>query len=370
MISLIVSILAFGIIVLIHEFGHFIMAKAFGVGVIEFSVGMGPRLLSAVKGNTRYSLKALPFGGSCMMVDEELEDEGEKRDGGLLIEGRLYPESSGFVKKPAWQRFLIIAAGPFFNFILAFVLAMIIIGAVGYQRSDIVEVEEGFPAYETGLEPGDTITYIGNDRVRDYNDIMLYMLMHKSDFAEGMKIRLRYEDSDGNENTAEFAPLYDENTESYRMGIVFRQSYVPVKGPAELIEHSLYRVEYYIDSTVKSIIMLVKGDIGKDDLAGPVRVVATIDENVDTAASYGLMPALITLFELSLLISANLGAMNLLPIPALDGGRLFFIIIEMILRRPVNREIEARIHMAGIMLLLLLMVFIVFNDISILFASR
>ena len=369
MISLIVSILAFGIIVLIHEFGHFIMAKAFGVGVIEFSIGMGPRLMSLVRGNTRYSIKALPFGGSCLMMDEELSDDEIPRgkDGSITVDGRIYPPSCEFSSKSPIKRFIIIAAGPIFNFILAFILAVIVVANIGYQKSEIVEVEKGYPAYETGIEPGDSIISIGRDKVRDYNDIMLYMLVHKKDFTEGMPISLKYVSEDGSRETAEFNPVYDEETDSYRMGIVFRQSFVPAKDIGELLLRSAYKVEYYIDSTVKSVVMLINGDVGKDDVAGPVRVVAAIDENVDAAADYGLFSAALTLMELSMLISANLGAMNLLPVPALDGGRLFFIIIEMIIGRPVNRELEAKIHMAGILLLLGLMVFVVFNDISILF---
>ena len=185
MISLIVSILAFGIIVLIHEFGHFIMAKAFGVGVIEFSIGMGPRLMSLVRGNTRYSIKALPFGGSCLMMDEELSDDEIPRgkDGSITVDGRIYPPSCEFSSKSPIKRFIIIAAGPIFNFILAFILAVIVVANIGYQKSEIVEVEKGYPAYETGIEPGDSIISIGRDKVRDYNDIMLYMLVHKKDFA-------------------------------------------------------------------------------------------------------------------------------------------------------------------------------------------
>ena len=363
------AILAFGVIVLIHEFGHFVFAKAFGVGVPEFSIGMGPRIISKVKGNTRYSLKALPFGGSCLMVSEDISDDSSK-DGYISVDGMLYPEESGFVKKAPWKRFLIIAAGPLFNFLLAFFLSLIIIYTTGYQTFEITEVEEGYPAYDAGIEPGDTITRIGRDKVRDYNDIRLYMLTHEADFAEGKPVSLEYVTEEGEKKTAEFVPVYDEESGSSRMGLVFRQYSLPVKNVFELIRYSAYRVEFYIDSTVKSIAMLIKGQVGSDDVAGPVRVVATIEQNVDAAADYGLFPAVIMLLELSVLISANLGAMNLLPLPALDGGRLLFIIIEMVLGRPVNRELEAKIHMAGILLLLGLMIFIVFNDISILFGGR
>ena len=212
MISLLVSIIALGIIITIHEFGHFLAARAMGIGVIEFSIGMGPRICSKVIGNVRYSLRIMPFGGSCMMLGEELdeseymEDEddcveadrecGSSDDAGnvalsesesykkeeisslkaaqfnngsldsferseeddcFIVDGRRYSKDSQFISKPAWRRFIVIAAGPVFNFVLAFLLSAIICGCYGFDRPTVIEVQAGGPVAEAGIEPGDEI---------------------------------------------------------------------------------------------------------------------------------------------------------------------------------------------------------------------
>ena len=172
MLSLLVSILALGAIIAFHEFGHFIVARLFGVGVIEYAVGMGPRIWSRIFGNTRYSLRAVPFGGFCMMLSEDIA-EPEDTDGvrdpsspGIIVtedeiiyEGRHFSKEEQFAAKPAWQRFLVVLAGPVFNFLLAFVLALIITACTGFDRPVVREVDPGMPAAEAGIEAGE-----GRDR--------------------------------------------------------------------------------------------------------------------------------------------------------------------------------------------------------------
>ena len=248
MLSLIISIIALGLIVTFHEFGHFIVARAFKVGVVEFSLGMGPRIASLVKGGTRYSIRAVPFGGSCLMLGEEM-DESEAADAGgsginygavtngtlnksdiyvsdenILVDGRLYGKDEQFVSKKAWQRFLIIAAGPVFNFILAFVFALIITLNYGYDRPVVMSAEPGMPAAEAGLSEGDTITgfrmmdepgvsdtgrYFSVDTSRD---IQLFMIVNERAIADGQDIAVRFKDaSDGNtEKTSVMKAQYDE----------------------------------------------------------------------------------------------------------------------------------------------------------------
>ena len=142
--SFVAAVLIFGIIIMIHEFGHFLFAKLNGIGVIEFSLGMGPRLYSFEKGGTRYSIKILPFGGSCMMLGEDEENS----------------DQSAFNNKSVWARISVVAAGPIFNFLLAFLLSMVIVGLTGYQPATVMEVMDGYPAKEAGLLPGDLITEI------------------------------------------------------------------------------------------------------------------------------------------------------------------------------------------------------------------
>ena len=160
--SLIIAMLMLGIIIMIHEFGHFLFAKLNGIGVIEFSLGMGPRLFSFEKGGTRYSFKILPFGGSCMMLGE---DEG-------------ITDESAFNNKSVWARISVVAAGPVFNFILAFGLSMVLIGITGYDTTRLAGVVDGYPAQAAGMEAGDVIKSINGRKVHSYRDINWYLFTH------------------------------------------------------------------------------------------------------------------------------------------------------------------------------------------------
>ena len=434
MLNLLLSVFILGLIIMIHEFGHFLFAKLFGVGVVEFAIGMGPVLVSHVFGETRYSLSLLPFGGSCMMVGEEEEEEeedteddaerqnriqtackagkdsaensGAEKSGAkagvgmsrdkqnlaassrtnheavssrtISIDGREYPASSQFVNKPAWQRFLVIFAGPLFNFLLALLLSLILTGQVGADRPYVMQLEEGMPAKEAGLETGDLITgiAIGNGQTKPIltsRDLMLYLTVHAPAMNAETQVRLRYtragkaQNPDGLDRTAVLTPAYSENTQSYRLGLSYDSTYRPVEGFPALVRFSAHNVMFTIDSTVQSLRMMVRGQVGRKDVMGPVRMVQTMDETVTEAADYGLRTAVLTMMNLVILISGSLGAMNLLPIPALDGGRLVFILIELIFRRPVPRRLESRIHAVGMALLLTLMAVILFNDVTMLF---
>ena len=390
MLNLLLSIFVLGLIITIHECGHFLLAKLFGVGVVEFSIGMGPSIWSVVRGNTRYSLRILPFGGSCMMVGEEAEENGltaaggkkpvapgeDKPAGSFEIDGRLYTRDQQFVEKAAWKRFLIIAAGPCFNFLLAFLLSLVITGQAGVDRPLIMQVEEGMPAEEAGVQNGDLVTRIGiagkgSSRVLTSRDLMLYLVVHAKDLNDQSEVllELKSDGGGGAERTVSLRPRYAENTDTYRLGLSYNSAYLPADGVGELLRFSAHNVAYCINSTIQSLKLLVRGDVGRQDVMGPVRMVATMDETVTEAADYGFWTAALTLMNLVILISGSLGAMNLLPIPALDGGRLFFILIEMIARRPVPRELEGRIHAIGMALLLTLMIFILFNDVSMLLAG-
>ena len=397
MISIIISVLALGFIIAIHEFGHFIVARTFGVGVIEFSIGMGPRLCSKVRGNTRYSLRALPLGGSCMMLGEEMaEDEDSERSSGaitngtlnadapridgenIIIDGRSYHKKDQFVEKKAWQRFLIVAAGPIFNFILAFIFALIITSHYGYDRAIISDTTAGMPAYEAGLSEGDRITGLAvtGDRskgvrlskVETARDIQLFMVVNAAAVQNADEIAVRYLDADEGmkEKDVILTPQYDEENKTYRLGFTYSAAYAKADSLGEIIHYSLYDVGYCIRSSVYSIKMMISGAVSRKDVMGPVRMVAVMDKTVETASGYGMTAAAMTLLNIMIIISGSLGAMNLLPLPALDGGRLVFIAIELLTGHAVPKELEGRIHMAGMLLLLALMVFIMFNDVSLL----
>lgn len=349
--SIIVAILVFGLIILIHEFGHFIFAKKSGIGVIEFSIGMGPRLYSVVKGETRYSIKGFPFGGSCMMVGEDEDNDDPK----------------SFNSKSVWARIAVIAAGPVFNFILAFFLAVIIVGHVGYDPPELSGVLEGYPAQEQGMQAGDVLTKVNGKKITVYRDLQMYLYMN-----QGKTLHVEYNRKSGDTSTLEkrtatIVPQYSQENESYMMGIEVSGYRVPVTSIGEAIKYSAYEVQFCIKNTISSLGMLVRGEVGRDDMAGPVRIVSVIDETVEETKGYGLTVMLLTLANLCLLLSANLGVMNLLPIPALDGGRLVFLFLEAVRGKPVSPEKEGMVHMAGLVVLMGLMVFVLFNDIITLF---
>ncbi len=349
--SIIVAILVFGLIILIHEFGHFIVAKKCGIGVIEFSIGMGPRLISFTKGETRYSIKCLPFGGSCMMMGED-ENDSDPR---------------AFNNKPVWSRIAVIAAGPVFNFVLAFVLALVIVSYVGYDAPVLTGVIEGFPAEEQGMQAGDVLTKVNGRKITIYRDLQMYLYMNPGKELDIEYVRPGENGSQDQRFSAHIVPKFSEENQSYMMGIetsVYRQQTSSIM---ETLKYSAYEVEYCIRTTIDSVGMLIRGKVGRDDIAGPVRMISVIDETVEETRSYGMAVTLLTLANLCLLLSANLGVMNLLPIPALDGGRLVFLVIELVRGKPIDKEKEGMVHMAGMVFLMGLMVFVLFNDISTLF---
>lgn len=343
------ALLVLSIIVLFHEFGHFLFARLNGVTVVEFSVGFGPRLISVVskKSGTRYSLKLLPLGGSCAMLGE---DEDEQTEG-------------AFGTKSPLARISIIAAGPVFNFIMAFVFALIIISYAGYDSPMLKGVTEGYGAEEAGMQAGDRITGIGKRKVNIARDISIYLLTHTS--HEPVKVTYeRFNEATGkwDRNQTYLTPEYSEETDSYLFGFELEYYRTPVKNPLEALKYSAYEVKYWIVSVIDSLRMMVTGSIGREDIAGPVRIVSIIDETVEETKEFGIVTVLLNLLNISVLFSANLGVMNLLPLPALDGGRLVFLFLELIRGKPVDQRFEGAVHMTGMALLMVFMVFVVFND--------
>ena len=348
--SFVAAVLIFGIIIMIHEFGHFLFAKLNGIGVIEFSLGMGPRLYSFEKGGTRYSIKILPFGGSCMMLGEDEENS----------------DQSAFNNKSVWARISVVAAGPIFNFLMAFLLSMVIVGLTGYQPATVMEVMDGYPAKEAGLLPGDLITEINGRIIHSKDDITLYIQTHA-----GKTITVEYKRADGNggveRRSAVIVPQYSEEDGGYLMGVRFDGVAKPVSGLGQLLVHSAYEVKYWIQYVFDAFYMMFHGEVSLNDLSGPVGIVTTIDDTVDQVIPYGRTVVILTLINFCILLSANLGVMNLLPIPALDGGRLVFLFIEAVRGKPIDKEKEGMVHMAGMMLLMALMVLVLFNDVRKLF---
>lgn len=405
--SLLAALLVFSAMILFHEFGHFLLAKRGGICVVEFSLGMGPKLFSFVKGGTRYCLKLFPFGGSCMMLgeDEDLsgeeelsEDEDELLDGetdepvsresGILSDGEIEelsgqekgtsdeeeddvprymgieipPGATGlpFHETSAWTRFKVIAAGPLFNFVLAFLGAFFIISFAGYEPPIVHNVMEGYPAQEAGILPGDRITELNGKSIKIYGDITSY-----TGFHPGETLEVVYE-REGEEYSTVLVPRMDEETGRYLMGIQYGGAQKS-ESVFTTIQYSFYELRYWVNMTLDSLKMVVNRQVSSDDIAGPVKIVSMLDTTVKETRQYGMLVVILNVTNMCVLLSVNLAIMNLLPLPALDGGRLVFIVIEMLRGKPVKQELEGRVHMIGMAMLMTLMMFILFNDIRSLF---
>lgn len=423
--KILIAILIFSVIIIFHELGHFLLAKRNGIKVTEFSLGMGPRLLSTQKGETRYSLKLFPIGGSCMMVGEDDDDDSE----------------GSFNKASVWARISVVAAGPIFNFILAFVFAMIITSVAGYDPARVLQVEENSPAAKAGLQEGDIITEFQGRSIVLGRDLDSYMMLHGLDDEE---ITLTYK-RNGEKKEVSFE-AYSE--EKYMLGF----SYVPTpdsepeitqvvlngammeagvqagdiireingetietsqeiqeywgKNPLDgsaislgierdgeiqtlslkpqmtkqvdtgfiynlyrektnflgVLRYSASEVRYWISNTIESLMMLIKGQFSVNDLSGPVGIIDVIGDSYEEAKEEGSVMVWLQMLYWAILLSANLGVMNLLPIPALDGGRLVFLAVEAVRKKKLDPNVEGMIHFAGFVLLMLLMVFVMFND--------
>jgi len=342
--SIILALLIFSLIVIIHELGHFLLAKKNGIAVTEFSLGMGPRIFSKEFGETAYSLKLLPFGGSCLMVGEDEDSDDE----------------NAFNKKSVWARISVVIAGPVFNFILAFFLSLFIIGSVGYDSPEIWMITPGSAAEDSGMLAGDRIIRINDARIHVYREVSNYVQMNQEELRQG-PAEVVYE-RDGQRFTVELVPRQAENG-MYYLG--FTGSGVRTKGGLiTTLKYSAYEVKYWISTTLNSLGMIFKGQVSSDDVSGPVGIVNVIGETYEESKQDGAFYVWLNMLNLSILLSANLGVMNLLPIPALDGGRLVFLIIEAVRRKPISPEKEGTIHMIGFILLMALMVFILFNDVK------
>lgn len=446
--NIIVALLIFTVIVVAHELGHFLLAKKNGVGVPEFSVGMGPRIITVAKTGkgfvvklfcsqksmdeleawkevTKYSWKLLPIGGSCAMVGEDEENDS--------------PDS--FNSKGVWARFSIVFAGPFFNFILAFVLSIIILANAGIDYPIVEQVYDNQPAQTAGIEVGDEILSVNGHKITIGREIDTYTQLHP---LTGEKVEIVLE-RDGEKKTISLDPNYktylfgfsysaqktdstkiaavtegkafekagirtgdrilkingtevsngeelkeimsQNNTdgkvvtftiehagkvseyeitpEPYRTKTLGLYASGDIKGAnaLEILKYSVIEVKYWIETTVASLGQLVTGQLSVKEVSGPVGIVDTVGSMIDQSSAYGIRTVILNMLYMSVLLSANLGVMNLLPLPALDGGRLVFILIEAIRGKPIDRDKEGYVHFAGFVLLMLFMVFVMYNDI-------
>lgn len=334
--KIIMIVLMFALIVLIHELGHFLAARFFKVRVNEFAIGMGPKLFGIQKGDTLYSIRALPLGGFCA-----IEGEG----------GDSYEEDSMMSKKP-WQKFIIFIAGAVMNFLLAWVIFASIIGYTGIASNTVSFVEPNSPAYEAGLKEGDMIVAVNGNKTKDF--VAIKEQLGTSADAHTFQVI----ESNKAEKTLTIEP---KQVEDGRYMYGFR----PGKAAASFVDivwGGLRDSVMVVVQIFQTFIMLITGEVPVQELAGIVGVVQISSDMWNEGMKQGMMTAIMTIVNLAGLLSANLAVFNLLPLPALDGGRIVFTIIEMIRRKPVDPEKEGMVHTIGFILLMVLMVFVLFND--------
>jgi len=431
--SILIAFIVFGVLVFIHELGHMLLAKKNGVGVTEFSIGMGPRIFSYDKGGTKYSLKLIPFGGSCMMVGEMDESDAE----------------DAFHNRSVWARISVVVAGPVFNIVLAFLLSIIIIGVVGYDPAIVTSVDENSAAYTAGLRRGDKIVEYNGVNVTFGREVYLeeyinpvidatpleityerdgkeYEITIVPDYHEPYYIGINYTPTgeyaeilglveggamqaagvkvgdkivafngiefESGEALGEYLAVTDMTEEPvtvvldragerytvtvtpkkspyYSSGFTYNMYRVDAESPIKTLKYSVLELKYQISSVYKSLLMLFKGQLGMNDLSGPVGIVDMVgtvveeSQNDDADTWTNVKNVLLNVMNLTVILSVSLGVMDLLPLPALDGGRLVFLVIEAVRGKPISREKEGIVHFIGFALLMILMVFVLFNDV-------
>lgn len=329
------AIFIFGLLILIHEAGHFFFARLFRVTVYEFAIGMGPKVIShtSKKSGIAYSLRLLPFGGFVSMAGENEESD----------------DPNAFNKKPVWQRFIITAAGATVNLMAGvLVMGILVASTKTLYSTTIHHFYEGSTSVQY-LQSGDQITAVEGTPVFTYSDLS-YEIMHKG--AKPIDITVK---RDGSQITIADV-VFPTVTES---GVVFGVAdFVPdaeAKTLLTVLKHACVRSASTVKMIWESLYDLVSGRYGMEAVSGPVGVTQAMTEAASTS--------MYTLVYLSVVISMNLGIMNLLPLPALDGGRLVFLLIEGVRRKPIPARIEGYIHFAGLAVLMLAMILITFKDI-------
>lgn len=342
-VNLLLFILILGFIVLVHEFGHFAWAKICGVYVYEFAIGMGPKLWSKKGKETEYSIRAIPIGGFCALAGEDVEDDDVKK----------VPKKRRLQAKTPWQRFLIMFFGAGNNFISAFLILFAIALIWGGTTMDpvITEVSKNSAAMNGGLEAKDRILKINDKKIVSSDDVSIYLAVTDPK----QKTKFEVKKKDGSVETYKIQPKKTtvKGQTTYMYGIAMQQkkthgfvaslSYMVNKG-ASLCRQMWITVKY-----------LFTGHIKLKQLSGPVGIYSIVGQQKEAGIA--------NLLFLVAFLSINVGFINLLPLPAFDGGHIVFIIIEMIIRRPVDPELEAKVHTVGFILLLLLMVLVTISDI-------
>ena len=366
--SILIAVLVFGLIILVHELGHFLACRRHGIWVEEFAMGMGPKLFGIQRGETLYTIRMLPIGGFCRMYGDDADTvmPGSAEDASL--------KDKAFNNKTIPQRMSVMFAGSFMNFVLSFVLFTMIAGLNGTWVTTLHSVSENSPAQAAGLAAGDRIVSMNGSRIYLWDDIRFTM---DHNYGRPLEVsfvrdRQRYDviitpEMVGNRYLIGISPeprvgMFTEPPEGFQRISVF-----------EALTDGLMRIRFVVRSIVLTLVRLFTAQLGTDQLAGPIGIVSFIDtqyqqvvadaETVQASRGAVVFAVVLTMANFGAFISANLGVFNLLPLPALDGGRIVFLFLEAIRRKPIPPEREGMVHLAGFVLLMILAVFIAYQDI-------
>lgn len=341
---IIIAILMFGILIAVHEFGHFTAAKLCGVRVEEFSIGMGPALWKRQRGETLYALRALPLGGYCAMTGEDSESEDPK----------------AFINQKPWRRFIILIAGSFMNFLLGLVLIYLMYaGAEAFIVPTIDSFMDNCPyESESGLQAGDEFYEIDGKRINLVTDVSDFLLKGDGTYditvlRDGEKVELK---------DFELSPHEYEGYEGEKYGFIFSYEEANLLTKTEISWKTAKEFSRWVWMGLSD---LVNGNVGLNEMSGPIGIVDMMNDMGKSAETPRI--AIDNILYFSAFIAINLAIMNMLPIPALDGGRVFLlivtVIIEAITRRKLDSKYESYINSVGMVLLLGLMALVMFNDV-------
>lgn len=348
--SALAVILVLGGLIFFHELGHFTACRLMGIGVVTFSIGMGPRLCSFHRGKTEYRLSWLPFGGYVASVGEYSDE----------VEELGFTPEEAITNRPALQRLLMAAAGPFANLLLAFLLYWGVAATAGMTipLPQIGSIIPGSAAAEAGMLPGDTVLSIDGHTINEWGQIPEMV-----GASEGRPLQFIVK-RDGQELSLTMTPtrmdrtnMFGEQETAWMIGVGAGNAVrYEELGMFDAARQGLWQTWNVIDLTVQSIKKLVSGSVAAENVGGPIMIAEMLGKSVE----HGIMP----LIMLAAFISVNLGLLNLLPIPVLDGGLILFCLIEMIIRRPVPEKLQEYAMRAGVAFLICLMLFATFNDVK------
>lgn len=355
--KIVLGIAILAVIIITHEFGHYLIARINGIEVVEFTIGFGPKLIGwKTKSGTKFSIRLIMLGAACVFDDLDAGTD-EDTDLASMI------ANSSFRKANVWSRIATTLAGPFFNLLLAFVLGLFLMNYIDMPDTVVTEVNTDGAAYAAGIREGDKIISVNGSRCYLYPEVSTAV-----ELGYGKPLTIVYE-HEGEKKKVEVIPKMNNEYGRFMIGVTFGGQEPAEKGAIDIVKSSYLYVRYMVKMTFSSVGMLFTGQAKVSDVAGPVGAAQIVGEEYDSAKEMGALAVVVSMLNIALLLSANIGIVNLFPVPAFDGGKLLFLLYEAIRGKPADAKVEGAIQLVGIGLLLALLVLVMYNDISRLFVG-